>query len=115
MRPLGVHHVSVNVDDVPAAERFYVEVLGLTRRDDRPAFAFAGAWLDCGGQQLHLIEGTVPDAHGQHVALAVDDLDAAVAELRERGVEVGGPRAVGAARQAFLRDPAGNLVELQGR
>ena len=112
MRPLAVHHVSINVDDVDAAISFYTDVLGLGKRADRPDFAFGGAWLDAGGQQVHLIEGTPPSAVGQHFALLVDDLDGTVAELRGRDVEVSDPRPVGSSRQAFLTDPSGNLVEL---
>jgi glyoxylase I family protein len=112
MRPLAVHHVSINVDDVDAALTFYTDVLGLSQRADRPDFGFGGAWLDAGGQQVHLIEGEPPSARGQHFALAVDDLDAVVVELRQRGVDVSDPRPVGSSRQAFLSDPSGNLVEL---
>jgi len=112
MRPLGIHHVSINVTDVAAAEQFYVQDLGLTRRPDRPDFGFGGAWLDAGGQQLHLIEADPPDGRGQHLALLVDDLDGVVAELRESGIEVGDPSPVGAGRQTFVKDPSGNLVEL---
>ena len=113
MTPLGVHHVSINVDDVEAARRFYVDVLGLTERTDRPAFGFDGAWLNVGPQQVHLIEAEVPTELGQHFAIEVDDLDAVVSELRDRGIEVTDPKAVGARRQSFLHDPCGNLVELQ--
>jgi len=113
MRPAGLHHVSINVDDVPAARDFYVRVLGLTERPDRPDFSFDGAWLDAGDQQVHLIEADVPPPLGQHFALAVTDLDAAVAELRARGVPVTDPVPVGLGRQAFVSDPAGNRVELQ--
>ena len=91
MKPAGVHHVSINVSDVDAAKDFYVDVLGLTERADRPDFGFGGAWLDLGGQQVHLIEGAVPDRLGQHFAIAVDDLDAVVDELRGRGVKVSDP------------------------
>jgi glyoxylase I family protein len=100
---------------VPAVEEafaFYVDVLGLTPRADRPDFGIGGAWLDAGGQQVHLVEGAAPPAAGQHFALQVDDLDAVVAELRERGVDVSEPKPVGPGRQSFLRDPAGNQVEL---
>jgi catechol 2,3-dioxygenase-like lactoylglutathione lyase family enzyme len=107
--------VSINVDDVPAALAFYVEVLGLTQRDDRPDFPFAGAWLDAGGQQLHLIAGNVPSPNGQHFALLVEDLDATVAELRAAGVTISDPSPVGAGRQAFVTDPSGNLVEIHAR
>ena len=113
MRPAGLHHVSINVSDVPAARDFYVDVLGLTERTDRPDFGFGGAWLDAGSQQVHLIEADVPPSMGQHFALAVTDLDAAVAELRGRGVPVTDPVPVGTGRQAFLDDPAGNRIELQ--
>lgn len=104
--------MSVNVRDVDAALAFYTEVLGMTVRDDRPDFPFGGAWLDVAGQQLHLIEADVPDDRGQHFAVHVDDLDATVAELRARGVDVGDPGPVGPSRQAFLHDPSGNRVEL---
>jgi glyoxylase I family protein len=109
---LAVHHVSINVDDVDAAMAFYTGVLGLEARTDRPAFGFGGAWLDAGGQQVHLIEGRPPDGLGQHFALLVDDLDGVVAELRERAIEVSDPTPVGSGRQAFVTDPSGNLVEL---
>ena len=42
---VGIHHVSINVDDVDAALAFYVNVLGLSVRRDRPEFSFGGAWL----------------------------------------------------------------------
>ena len=104
--------MSINVDDVDAAIGFYTDVLGLVPRGDRPDFGFGGAWLDAGGQQVHLIEGTPPPGVGQHFALQVDDLDATVAELRGRGVEVSDPGPVGTSRQAFLADPSGNMIEL---
>jgi catechol 2,3-dioxygenase-like lactoylglutathione lyase family enzyme len=102
----------VNVEDVPAALEFYVGVLGLRARDDRPDFGFAGAWLDAGGQQVHLIEGRTPTGHGEHFALQVGDLASTIAELRDRGVTVSDPSPAGTGQQAFLNDPAGNLIEL---
>ncbi|HEV7759604.1 MAG TPA: VOC family protein [Acidimicrobiales bacterium] len=112
MRPLAVHHVSINVTDVEAALRFYTEVLGLEIRPDRPDFGFGGAWLDAGGQQVHLIEAKPPAGLGQHFALLVGDLDATVAELRGQGLDVSDPQPVATSRQAFVNDPSGNLVEL---
>lgn len=112
MHPTGVHHVSINVDDVPAALDFYVGALGLTERSDRPDFGFAGAWLDVGGQQVHLIQATAPPALGQHFAVGVADIEATIAELRDRGIEVSDASPVGTGLQAFLSDPAGNTVEL---
>jgi glyoxylase I family protein len=113
VQPTGVHHVSINVDDVEDSVRFYTEVLGLTCRTDRPEdLGIGGAWLDAGGEQVHLLEAGVPTGLGQHFALRVADLDAVVAELRARDVSVSDPSRVGTGRQAFLSDPSGNLVEL---
>ncbi len=112
MEPTAIHHVSINVADVGAAVAFYTEVLGLSVRGDRPDFGIGGAWLDAGGQQVHLIESAPPAAVGQHFAIQVADLDAVIAELRDGGVEVSDASPVGTGRQAFLSDPSGNLVEL---
>ena len=113
MEPLGVHHVSLNVSDVDAAIAFYADTLGMTVRSDRPDFGFGGAWLDVGGQQVHLIEGPPPEPRGQHFAVRVADLDGVVAELRSRGIAVSDPVPVGSGRQSFLSDPSGNSIELQ--
>lgn len=110
----GVHHVALDVDDLEAALAFYVDGLGFELLP-RPDFGFPGAWLGMGAHQLHLMEVTAPLAPfgGRHFALAVDDRDATVAELRDRGVHVDPVDGVpGAGRQAFLTDPAGNLIEL---
>jgi glyoxylase I family protein len=112
MQPLGVHHVSVNVTDVDAAIDFYTGDLGFTLREDRPDFGFGGAWLSVGGQQVHLIEAGAPPNLGQHFAVAVDDIAATIAELRDKGIEVTDAIPVGVGLQAFLSDPSGNGIEL---
>lgn len=113
MKLAGVHHVSLNVDDNDKAARFYTDVLGLELLP-RPDFGFKGTWLRAGNQEIHLIEvkdHRVPG--GEHFAFQVDDIDATCAELAAHGVKVSKPMDIpGAGRQAFLRDPAGNLLEL---
>ena len=112
MQVAGVHHVAINVSDVDEALAFYVGALGLSVRTDRPDFAFGGAWLDVGDQQIHLVQGERLQDRGQHFALGVDDLDGAIAELRGRGIRVSDVVEAGRRRQAFVSDPAGNRVEL---
>jgi glyoxylase I family protein len=108
-----VHHVSINVTDVEQAARFYTDMLGFTRRTDRPAVLGGGAWLDAGAQQLHLIEATtVPPNLGQRFAVLVEELDTAVSELRTKGLTVSDPVQIGANWQSFVTDPDGNVVEL---
>jgi catechol 2,3-dioxygenase-like lactoylglutathione lyase family enzyme len=71
MHVLGLHHVTIMVDDTDTAVRFYRDVLGLPLRDDRHDFHhpvgshedfdnISGAWLDAGHQQVHLAEGSMP-------------------------------------------------------
>jgi glyoxylase I family protein len=112
VRTEGIHHVSINVDDVGEALAFYTEVLGFRQREDRPDFGFDGAWLDVGDQQVHLMKGQVPAPNGQHYAIRVHDIDKVVGELRARGVEVTDPIPVARNMQAFLTDPSGNTIEL---
>jgi catechol 2,3-dioxygenase-like lactoylglutathione lyase family enzyme len=112
MQPLAVHHVSINVTDVPEAVAFYTGVLGGVERSDRPDFGFGGAWIDLGASQVHLLEAAPPAVLGQHFAVRVQDLDAAVSELRAAGIVLDDPSPVGPGRQTFLADPAGNTVEL---
>ncbi|MEU7142159.1 VOC family protein [Nocardia sp. NPDC046473] len=111
---LALHHVSINVSDIDRALRFYVDVLGLTQRTDRPDnLGVEGAWLDVGDRQIHLIEHPdIPPALGQHFALLVDKLDLTVSALRSQGLTVSDPVQIGRGRQSFLSDPDGNVVEL---
>jgi len=112
MEPLAIHHVAINVPDVAEGIAFYTGVLGGTLREDRPDFGFAGAWINFGGQQVHLVEAPVPRNLGQHFAIRFSDLDAVVDELRSKGIEVADPVGSGSNRQTFIDDPAGNPVEL---
>lgn len=108
----GVHHVSVNVDDVEANRAFYVDILGF-EQIARPDLQVGGAWLQMGPQELHLVELPLVEGFGPHFAIPVDDLHEARDVLIERGVEVSEPRTIeGVCLQAFFRDPAGNQIEI---
>jgi len=112
VKPSGIHHVAICVRDADEAVAFYRDVLGLTVLP-RPDFGFGGYWLDAGGQQLHLMQSESSRSGGDHFAIRVDDLDAAVADIRSSGVTVDTVDHVpGAGRQAFLHDPSGNFIEL---
>ncbi|HEX3794551.1 MAG TPA: VOC family protein [Acidimicrobiales bacterium] len=111
--PNGIDHVALNVPDVPAAIAFYTEHLGLTQNFTRPDFGFAGAWLNAGGQQVHLIELEAPPNVGQHFAILYDSVDQVVEYLRGQGFKVTDPVVNGAGRhQAFVSDPWGNGIEI---
>lgn len=113
MATLGIHHVNVLVDDLDAARRFYTGVMGFVEAA-RPDFGFPGAWFQMGAQQLHLTPSDVPERKSaQHFALQVSDLDTLCRDLEAKGARIDRvPYTPGAGHQAFLADPAGNLIEL---
>jgi catechol 2,3-dioxygenase-like lactoylglutathione lyase family enzyme len=112
-------HVSVNANGTPLEEMvaFYNGVLGLGDKPRPEIPGVPGHWHVVSDQELHLVgappTGGAIDPTGHHFCLAVDDLDAAVAELEERGIDY--LRAIQGAGtvQIWISDPAGNTVELQ--
>ena len=67
-----------------------------------------------GGAGQQLADGSTPEPGGwNRFQVQVDDLDTAVAGLREAGVDFRGDTVTGrGGRQALAVDPSGNLVEL---
>ncbi len=119
MKARRIHHVSVNVNGVDVDEMvaFYRDVLGLhdLARPEIPGVP--GHWHAVGDVELHLVgaptRGTHVDSHAHHVCVTVDDIDAAVGELVDRGIEhVRGVQGSGTV-QIWFTDPAGNTIELQ--
>ncbi|MCU1459756.1 MAG: lactoylglutathione lyase family protein [Actinomycetia bacterium] len=110
----AIHHVAICVDDLDAALAFYIDVIGLTRAERPDSLPNPGAWLDLGEQQVHLLAGTDrgPGTF-QHFSVEVESLAAAEASLAKHGIALEGHQVVeGYGRQAFVRDPSGNLLEL---
>jgi methylmalonyl-CoA epimerase len=127
--PERVHHVGVVVQSIDAAYRVYRDALGLRVLKDEPIEdqGVRAALLDLGNGFLELLEPTVPDTgiarylerKGEglhHVCLAVPDIDAALADLKSRGVPLVDetPRPGLTGTIAFLHPTAlhGVLVEL---
>jgi len=114
----AILHVSFIVEDVQRALRFYQDVLGLKINHQRPDLGYPGAWLDCGDQQIHLLELPNPDPvtgrpeHGgrdRHAAFAVETLDVLSASLEKAGIEF--TRSKSGRQALFCRDPDGNALE----
>jgi catechol 2,3-dioxygenase-like lactoylglutathione lyase family enzyme len=112
-----INHVSINAGDLSESVDFYTDLLG-AEQIPTPNFGFPVQWLALGRTQLHLFERAIQPTSHHHLGITVDDLEAAyrVAERRqclER--ETFGSHLVllpGDLVQLYLRDPAGNLVEL---
>jgi len=114
----GVDFVPVPTRDLPAAMRFYGETLGMPRSMYIEGKPFAE--FETGNLTLSLIE---PDRMGleyalnrNHIALHVDDVASARAELEGRGVAFAGETLdTGVCHMAFFSDPDGNALMLHHR
>src|SRR6266568_3380016 len=82
----------IPAQDLRRARSFYAEKLGLEPVEERPG----GLRYRCGNGEFTLFE-SAGAAAGDHTQMAweVDDLEEAIAELRERGVIVAGIRRAG--------------------
>jgi predicted enzyme related to lactoylglutathione lyase len=108
--------VSVPVQDMDRAKRFYSETLGL------PSPSLDDAWpeFETGNVSLYLVDptrfGSEFTPHAAHIALRVSDVAAVRAELEASGVEFHGEILdTGVCHMAFFRDPEGNALMLHRR
>lgn len=109
-----VAHVNLSIDDVERARHFYGEVLGL-QPAPRPADAGRpGCWFRLGEVELHLSieEGAENLRSKRHVAFEVSDLEAVRERLAAAGAPLEEGRQLPGMRRFFVRDPAGNRLEL---
>jgi predicted enzyme related to lactoylglutathione lyase len=114
----GVDFVSIATQDMSRAVVFYQEVLGLYLSVDRSP---KNVEFDTGAVTLSIIDPVAMgigefSANPQWLALQVQDFDAAVATITERGVTLTrDPIDSGVCRMAFLADPDGNALMLHHR
>jgi catechol 2,3-dioxygenase-like lactoylglutathione lyase family enzyme len=112
-----INHVSVNARDLGESVDFYVDLLG-AEPIDTPNFGFPVQWLALGRTQLHLFERDLQPTSHHHFAVAVDELEPAYRAAERRGAfdrDTFGNHLVelpGDLVQLYVRDPAGNLVEI---
>ena len=120
MRATGFTHVSIGARDLEESSRFYRDLFGM---EEVPSPEFSGPvrWLRVGDLQLHLFHDEGPAPARYHFAFDVDDFEAAHRKVQEAGVQVesGNYSTVrelpGGEVQMYINDPAGNLVEINGR
>jgi predicted enzyme related to lactoylglutathione lyase len=118
----GVDFVSVPTTDLQRAMKFYGDVLGLPRSSmwQRPGHEPVGAEFETGTVTLALMAceplGIEFQPNKVPIALRVDDVAAARAELEARGVKFNGEIIdSGVCHQAIFEDPDGNSLDLHHR
>jgi predicted enzyme related to lactoylglutathione lyase len=114
----GTDFICVPVKDYDAAAQFYGEVLGLPfskRWGEMPAGEFETGSLTIALMQPEAF-GQEYRTHGLPIALRVDDVPGARAELEARGVEFQGEIIdSGVCHMAPFADPDGNALMLHHR
>jgi len=130
MKILKIDHLGIAVNSIDSGKDFWSGVLGLDFEGSETVAAqkVTTAFFPVGESEVELLESTAPDGpvakyiekRGQgiqHVAFRVENIDDALAELKEKGVQLidQQPRiGAGGAKIAFLHPKATNgvLVEL---
>lgn len=116
-----IEHVSFTVSraDAQACAGFY-ELLGFVRIEPPAGLGDRSIWLTRNGTSLHLMfrdrDGAdiaqSPTPGSGHVALVVENYDALIGALTAAGSNVEPRSEYWGSPRAYVRDPAGNLVEL---
>ncbi|HNE02911.1 MAG TPA: VOC family protein [Anaerolineales bacterium] len=120
-----IHHVAIICSDYERSKKFYTEVLGFTVKLEHYRAERQSYKLDLCINDHYQVElfsfpnsaerANYPEARGlRHLAFAVEDIDAAISDLRGKGTE---PEAVRideltGKRYTFFKDPDGLPLEL---
>ncbi|MEJ6011725.1 VOC family protein [Novosphingobium aquae] len=127
MTALGLDHVNILTEDLPATIAFYNDVLGLISDPTVLAgIGMAGTWLrDPEGRPIvHVVvkDGTrsaydtyivgQPTGAVHHVAFRCRGFDETIARLRDQGLDIAVNDGNYNLRQIVLTDPNGILVEM---
>ncbi|MEX1297833.1 MAG: methylmalonyl-CoA epimerase [Desulfotignum sp.] len=130
MKILKIDHLGIAVNSIDGRKNFWTDGLGLSFEGTETVAEqkVTTAFLPVGESEVELLESTAPDGpiakyiekkgEGiQHVAFQVENIEEALAELKEKGIQLidETPRkGAGGAKIAFLhpKATAGVLVEL---
>jgi methylmalonyl-CoA/ethylmalonyl-CoA epimerase len=129
MKPIKINHVAIVVQDIDAALNFWEQTFGLEldHVEDVPSQKSKVAFLPLGESEIELVQPTTTDSglanflekRGEgmhHICIEVEDIDAALAELKSKGVRLINdvPEELPGRKMAFVHPKAANgvLVEL---
>jgi catechol 2,3-dioxygenase-like lactoylglutathione lyase family enzyme len=109
-----IAHVAVETRpaDASACVEFFA-LLGFAEVTPPPSLRKRARWVQRGSTQVHLLFVEEPDVPPRgHVAVVADGYEATLARLREDGHEVDPRTEHWGSPRAYVRDPAGHLVEV---
>lgn len=115
-----LNHVSIHADDIEESAEFYHELFDMERVPS-PNFEVEVYWLRCGDLQIHLFHRDVPAPQFHHIGLQVDDFEEVYHRAKEMDILDDWAQQDGRSGlyglpdggvQMYVRDPAGNMVEI---
>jgi len=130
MKVLKIDHLGIAVNSIEEGKKFWTDILGLKFEGSETVAEqkVTTAFFPVGESEVELLEFTAPDGpvakyiekrgEGiQHIAFRVENIEVALAELKEKGIRLidEKPRTgAGGAKIAFLhpKSTSGILVEL---
>ncbi len=129
MKPIKINHVAIVVQDIDSALNFWEQTFGLEldHVEEVPLQKSKVAFLPVGESEIELVQPTTSDSglanflekRGEgmhHICIEVEDIDAALAELKSKGVRLINevPEELPGRKMAFIHPKAANgvLVEL---
>ena len=126
---MRILHTMLRVGNLQRSIEFYTQILGmkLLRQKDYPdgkfTLAFVGYQAESEGAVIELTHNWDTDSYDLgsgygHIALEVDDVYQACAEIKQRGGKIirdAGPMNAGTTIIAFVEDPDGYQIELIGK
>lgn len=126
---MRILHTMLRVGNLEKSIQFYTEIFGMSllRRKDYPEGQFTLAFLAYGPESentaIELTYNWDTDSYDPgdgfgHIAIEVDDVYAATAEIKHAGGKIirdAGPMNAGTTIIAFVEDPDGYQIELIGK
>lgn len=112
-----LNHVSISVNDLDECTRFYEDLFGM-EPVPTPNFGGKVQWLRLGTQQLHLAERDQQPGRFNHFGITVDDFPTVYYQAKELGIFEDRMQGYHLCElpdgnvQLYLRDPAGNVLEV---
>jgi catechol 2,3-dioxygenase-like lactoylglutathione lyase family enzyme len=116
---VGVDHVQIAAPRALESEcvSFYREVLALPEIEKPDELKpRGGAWFQVGPLQMHVgIDADASPPSKRHICFLVRDLSAAKAAIQSHGVTIDSEGVAEGLKRFFIRDPAGNRIEIGQR